>query len=567
MDNRNLEPRIEQENNLPETEQEVQAAESAVQSEIEETKAEAQDAVREFEEETKEIEETKAETSKKETKAETSKKRPFNSAKWKRGGMATVLTVVFIAIIVVINILVGLLTDRFPSLDIDLTAEKLNTLSDQAVEIAKGITQDTTIYLIGSEENYRTNNIYASYEMEYSQVANLAEKLREVNPKISVEFVDPDTNPTFISAYPEDSLSTGKVLVETEKRHKVLEPVPDLFNVTQISTYRYQTYSRVDSALASALEIVNLDRVPVVTISTGHGELLDSSSMANFLSMLADQNYDVTEIDFMTEEIPEDTQLLIIPTPTTDYTDEEIAKIREYIDDTTRPEQCAVLVTCHPQQSDLPKLSAFLEEWGIRVEKGEVAESDANRAYLGNPDFILVDHTEELLNDNNYGYLVSPVSSPLTLLFDGNGDVVKTEGLWTTADTAYVSTGDLANTSVEDLPKSSLNVAVISEKRPRVDGNSTTRDVVVFGSSYVFLDSFMTSSFGDRTYISDLIQYCTGTDDSQVTVMTHSVQTNVLDISAPSGTINLLGLGVFTIGLPLLILVIGLVVFLKRRHL
>ena len=538
------------ETDLPEAEQAAQVDEPAAQPAIEEA------------------EETGTETPKKVPAPQKQEKDKISRKnKWKRGGMATAMSVVFVAIIVVINILVGLLTDRFPSLNMDLTAQKLNTLSDQAVEIAKGVTQDTTIYLIGSEDNYRNDRIYSSYGLEYSQVANLAEKLREANSKISVQFIDPDTNPTFISAYPDEALSTGKVLVETERRHKVLT-VADLFTVTQnSSTYRTETYSKVDSALASALEVVNMDKVPVITLATGHGEMLSSDLLTNFLNMLEAQNFEVKEINLMTEEIPENTQIVMIPTPTTDYTEEEIAKLREYIDDTTRPEQCALLVTCHTTQGAMPKLSAFLEEWGIRVEEGVVAETDSSRVALRNASYVLVDHTEELLNDNDYSYLVSPSSRPLTLLFSANGDVVMTEALWTTADTAFVATEDMTEADLEGRPKSSQAVACISRKRPRVDGESTTRDVIVFGSSYVFLDDFMTSSFGDRSYISDLLSFSTGTDGSQVTVVTHQVQTNVLDVSASAGTVNMLGLGVFTIGLPVLIMVIGLVVFLKRRHL
>jgi len=41
----------------------------------------------------------------------------------------------------------------------------------------------------------------------------------------------------------------------------------------------------------------------------------------------------------------------------------------------------------------------------------------------------------------------------------------------------------------------------------------------------------------------------------------------VVDVTASQNTITVLGLGVFTIGLPVLILAAGLVIFLKRRHL
>lgn len=492
----------------------------------------------------------------------------FKSNKFKRGGMATVMSVAFIAIVVVINILVGLLTERFPSLNWDLTADKLNTLSDQAIDIAKGIEQETTIYLIGEEEAYRKDRLYSSYGLEYSQVSNLAEKLREVNSKISVEFIDPDTNPGFISEYPEENLTSGTVLVKTEKRHKLLT-ASDLFTVrNNQSTYQTETYSKVDSALAGALEIVNLETMPVVTMATGHGELLTDDVLGSFEELLETQNFEVKSIDFLTEEIPEETQLLMIPTPSTDYAEEEIQKLREYIDDETHSGQRSLLVTCHASQGSLPRLQSFLEEWGIQVGEGVVAETDSSRVALRNAGYVLVDPSENLLNENTYNPLVSAASRPLSLLFEANGDVVMTESLWTTAASAYVATEDMTEADIATLETSQQSVACIAEKRPRVDGEEARRSLVVFGSSYVFTDTFMnTTAFGDKNYVSDLLGYCTGTDGSQVSVSTQQVPTNTLDVAASVSTVNLLGLGVFTVGLPLAILIAGLVIFLKRRHL
>ena len=129
--------------------------------------------------------------------------------KFKHGSMAVVFTAVFIAIIIVINILVSALTDRFPSMNFDLTLEGLNTLSDEAVDVAKSIEEDTTIYIIGSEDAVRGDQVFTNYGLQYSQVANLADRLQEQNSKIHVEFIDPDLNPTFISSYPDDNLTTG----------------------------------------------------------------------------------------------------------------------------------------------------------------------------------------------------------------------------------------------------------------------------------------------------------------------------------------------------------------------
>ena len=297
-------------------------------------------------------------------------KNPFASNKFKRGSMATLMTVVFIAIVVVVNVLATALTERFPSMDIDMTAQKVNTLSDQALEIAKSVEQKTTIYLIGSEDAYENNQIYTTYGLEYSQVASLSKRLAEANGNISVQFVDPDTNPTFISQYSEESLTTGKVMVQTEKRYRVLS-VSDLFSIEQDQTTGdYNTYSMVDSALAAALELVNMDNVPVMAIATGHSERLTSSNMSSFISMMEKQNFQVEEFDLLTEEIPENTQILMLPTPTTDYSAEEVDKLRTYLNDTTTDVPITLLATAYPSQGEMPNYAAFLEEWGVKVNTG-----------------------------------------------------------------------------------------------------------------------------------------------------------------------------------------------------
>lgn len=493
----------------------------------------------------------------------------LRSDKFKRGGLATLMSVVFIAIIVVINILVGVLTDRFPSMNIDLTAQKLNTLSDQALDVAKNVEQKTTIYLIGEEDAYRKDRILANYGLPFSQVANLAERLREANSNISVEFIDPDTNPKFISDYAEENLTTGKVLVKTDKRYKVLA-AGDLFSVQQSSTSAtgYDSYSKVDSALAGALEMVNLDSVPVVAIATGHGEMLGSSNLSGFISAMEAQNFEVKEIDFLTEEIPEGTQVLMLPTPTADYTEDELKKIRAYLDDANNPVPASLLVTCHPTQGQLPNLAGFLEEWGLKVEEGMVAETDSSRMLLGSAAYMLVDQGEEILPDNQYSNLIAANSCPITRVFEGNGDV-KTDAVWTTSDSAYVFTDGMDETAAENAKTDVQTVAAMATQFVQDSEKKTfRRSVLVFGSSYVFTDTFMNASaYGDKSFITDLMKYVTETDGSAVSVYTDQVQTNVRDVTASAATMNLLGLGVFTIGIPVAILVVGLVIFLRRRHL
>ena len=62
--------------------------------------------------------------------------------------------------------------------------------------------------------------------------------------------------------------------------------------------------------------------------------------------MMESQNFQVVTFDMLTEEIPEDTQVLMIATPTTDYSAEEMDKLRTFLNDETREEPVSVMVTC-----------------------------------------------------------------------------------------------------------------------------------------------------------------------------------------------------------------------------
>lgn len=493
-------------------------------------------------------------------------KKPFNWNKFKRGGMATALSVVFIAIVVALNLLVSALTDRFPSLDIDLTAQKVNSLSDQALEIAKNVDREVTIYLIGTQEGYEQNQIYSSYVqrgMQYSQVSSLVKRLVEANPLISMEYVDPDTNPEFISQYESDSLATGKVLVESDLRHTVLT-VNDLFIINQETGSTIN--SKVDSALAGALELVNMDTVPVMSIITGHGEMLSTSNMAAFVDNMEQNNFQVEEVDILTQEIPENTQVLMIATPTTDFSTEEIDKIRAYLDDETRDQQVTLLVSAYPSQGELPNLAAFLEEWGVQVGTGVVAETDSNYAAY-DARGVLVTASPLVLTSNTYSRLLSYYSAPITLTFEENNGI-STTPLWTTQDSAYVITADMTEEDAANPETGEQLVASLSSKDVEVNGETYARNVVVFGSSDLFTDNFMgTSAFEDSTYMNDLLLDLTDTDASAVvTVEEEEVETMQLDVSASTGTVSLLGI-LFTGGIPVVILLVGLGIYLKRRHL
>ena len=74
-------------------------------------------------------------------------------------------------------------------------------------------------------------------------------------------------------------------------------------------------------------------------------------------------------------------------------------------------------------------------------------------------------------------------------------------------------------------------------------------------------------TFGNKTLTLDFIKALTGTTDTRIGLTVTQTQTNTLDIAASSAVIQMVGLGLFTIVVPIAVLVAGLVIFLRRRHL
>lgn len=509
---------------------------------------------------------------KKEKKAEKKKRTGsfLKSTRFKRGGLATVVSIGFIVIVVLINVVFSILETRFPSMQIDMTTNKIFSLSDDALEAAEDVDIPTTIYILAGEEAAKNDSLLASYGLQYSQVAVLAEKMQETNPNITVKYVDLDLNPTFASdsKYANYSLTTGSVLIENERRIRVLG-ITDLYSYTTDQYTGAATYyMQVDSAMTSALMQVTAEKVPVISIASGsHSEML-ASSLSVFKNLMESNQFEIKTFDIMTEEVPEDTQIIMLPTPSTDYTTEELTKLDTFLGDNEEGSR-SLWITFHPSQIDLPNLSSFLGEWGLEVPTEVIRESDSNNLVAADSTFFLSTLTDEvdLGGEDSYKYFVTPQSRPINTLFKANNSVI-TYALATSSETSYIQDATSEEDISETAAKQSYNTAALATKQVKVNGEYYNKSVVAFGSSMMMLDSYLSSNtFGNSVYLVDLARYTTGTTNSSIGVYTNKVETSTLDITVPTSTRLFLGIGVFTLIIPIAILIVGIVVFLKRRHL
>lgn len=491
-------------------------------------------------------------------------KETLRSPKFRHGTAANVFTVGLLAVLVLLNVFASILVQKYPSLNLDMTTGGLNSLSDTTKNVVKNVSQETDIYILASEAQVKGDEILSNYGIKYSQVANLCAKMTEMNPNIKISYKDLDTDPSFASGYSSEKLSAGDIIIKTPSRYRHIA-YTDLFNINSDSTGSTAIYSLVDSTLASAINNVNANTLPIVAFDTGHQEQLDTTAMEKILS---GSNFETKSFSLLTDAIPDNTQLIVLATPSNDLTTDEVEKLESYLKDSSQAADRGLAVTFYPNQSAMPNLTALLKEWGIQPQRNYVAESNSQKYLSQDPTYLLAQAQSSVTLNSNHSYnlLIAPASVPFNLLFsEQNG--IKTYSLMKTSSTCYALSMDQKATGEEKNNQQAFDIAVLAQSTVSSNGNDYHANVVALGSSPFFVDGIVNSStFNNSTWTADLARYMTGSNDSG-TIPTKSVQTNTMDISIPTGAINLLGIGIFTLLIPMCFAVAGIVVYRKRRRL
>ena len=147
-------------------------------------------------------------------------KRKFNVRSFEHGSMSVVLTIVFIAAVVVVNIIVGLISERFDT-TADLTNTGLYTLDETTEKyLADTLGTDITLTVLRTEKDFEEQS------SAYKQINELLKKMEMTGGHVKVNYLDLDQNPNYTSQFKGETLAANYIVVECEKtgRHKILSP-------------------------------------------------------------------------------------------------------------------------------------------------------------------------------------------------------------------------------------------------------------------------------------------------------------------------------------------------------
>ncbi|MDC0709039.1 Gldg family protein [Stigmatella sp. ncwal1] len=424
----------------------------------------------------------------------------------------------------------------------DLTKEKLFTLAPQTRTTLAGL-QDT-VHAIG---------FLPPSHPTYDALQQLFERYQTEAPgKFDYTFRDPGRHPELAAKYQLRPGQTGVVLTRGEGANQAHTPL--------------NAISEQD--LTNALLKLNAVGSQKVYFLAGHGEWpLEAAatpegpgaSLSEFRKQLIQEGYTPAILNLAgQEEVPRDASLVIVAGARAPYTPPEEDVLRKYLAAGGR-------MLYFAEFKAEPRLNALLEEYGVEVDKGVVADPQFN---AGNPFALLStfygEHelTAPLREQQlNLGF---PTSRGLTLLRQGLAPGVKVEAVVLTSPFAWIESTPEADATPSDGEKSGQIPLVSASTRDTQDAQDkrfAQARVVVMGDSELLLDS----NWGHEAN-RNLVMNALGWAAHQVEKITvRPPDREVSTLELDRGMLEKL-LFVSTDLLPLSLMGLGLAIWLSRRN-
>ena len=474
------------------------------------------------------------------------------------GAYSTGMIAVVVAVVAVINVIVGEMPSTWTA--IDLTIQKLYSLTDTTKEFVKTIDEDVTIYVMVNEANQDT------------LVGQTLTRYDELSDHITVEYVDPTVNPRFHQQYTDSYISMNSLIVVSEKRSKVID-ASDLYASTYNYEYNTSTTTGYDAEgqITSALAYVTSDDTPVIYMTEGHGEYSLSSSFTDGLVKL---NADYETINLMNyDAVPEDASCLFINGPLSDFSTDDKDKVIAYLERGGN----VVIVTAYADGS-MTNFEDILAYMGLEVAEGMVVEQNKNY-YYQSPYYLLPDVSYSTYTADMYTsyYAFAPFARGIRIVDEEAEDMSYTTfmetseeafskvNLTNTSDMKYVEGEDIMGPfgigvkAVKEVPAGSGDDA-----SAETDSTAETVDatMIVIGCENFFTDDANMMVSGANQMVFNNIMGSFSEHEVSVSVPVKDYEVSYLTV--PQSSAISIGVTV-TVILPVGCLVLGFVIWFRRR--
>lgn len=453
--------------------------------------------------------------------------------KLKKGGYTAILSAIVIAAIVIFNMIVGRLPEKVRQWD--LSGTQIYTVGDTTKQFLSSLNEDVTIYVVADP---------ASVD---DRITSFVNRYADLSSHVKVEMVDSVLHPDQVKQLDAEN---NTILVKCEVSGKTETiAMTDIIKYDQMAYYYYgqtaETEFDGEGQLTSAISYVTNDVQKKLYATEGHGETELGTLTTD---MIEKSGLTVGSVNLLTGGgIPEDCELLLLNAPVNDLADDERTMITDYLDGGGN----VLLVSAYSDQ-ERPNLNAVMNAYGLNLESGLAA--DTKSYYQNNPYYIfptLVSGSEVTagIDMKSTALILQSVAfSQLETL----PDEVTVEPFMETTD------GGLLVTESGQTPGTYI-LGAVAEKSL----DSGTARLTVFGTPSI-IDDGLNSTFTNLTNLDLFMNAVTAGFDDVTNV---SIPSKSLEVTYNTVTHGGMWGILFILVIPVVTVIIGLAVWLKRRRL
>ncbi len=538
-----------------------------------------------------------------ETAVKKPEKRKFrNKSKMKYGSYALAISAIVIAVAVAVNVLFGVLAKRV-NLDIDISLKGENTLTEENIEFLKTVDVPVKLTVCSPRETYLDIAYYVGQNFGvtesgseyYEQTLRFLELYPKYSDNITVEFIDlqKPESAEIIQQYSSSGINYGDIIVSATRTVDGKELVRDEIVSYDELYYLSDPYSQYygysmgyvvggnyfERAVSSAIRNVSSKQTYKVGVVATHCATSGIEYMTDALKL---NGFEIETIsDTVISKIDDKYSLLIITSPTEDFAETELEAIDTWLYNNGQRGR-GVLFFASPTSPKLPTLYNYLEEWGIAVGEGILFDNEESSHEPGDPMTMyysalnedekkeeiigaITKKTEVNIGGYSLPFAIAGSAVPLTAITDDDGTVSTYIPFETVSESVAIapfgSGASWKPGSGDELERRAG--IIVARNEEYVDNIPRSSYIVAFASP-----SFVNESLLERYAVGNMqaainaANLSVSADGDGFSFYMKSFESETYMVSeAAAKAIRY----IFQWGLPVLLLVLGITVFIRRR--
>lgn len=414
----------------------------------------------------------------------------------------------------------------------DWTSGSRNTVTDATRQLLADLTDSVALTAFARED-----------EPLRKQVQTLVARYQRFKPDITLEFVNPDTAPERVRM--QNVTIDGELVISYQGRSE---------NIQRLS----------EQKLTNALLRLSRQDDRWIVFLSGHGER-DPFGEANhdlglFGKELKRKGLRVQRINPAENTIPENTHLLVVASPRITLLPGAVGQLRTYIENGGN-----LLWLTEPGKP--AGLELLAEQLGVAFLPGVVVDATTQMLGIDNPSFVVV--TAYPNHDVTRDLGVITVFPEAVALETNPVDGWEVSPLLTTAARSWTEidelSGEIRFDADSDERAGPLDIGLVITSTATADDESEatpgTQRIVVIGDSD-FLSNTYLGNGGNLDLGLNLMHWLSH-DDAFINILIKTAPDTTLELGRIAQAV--IGLGSL-IGLPLLLLITGMVIWLRRRR-